>query len=52
MFGYVVPSFSLNSKSLIFLYFFRDQDMIEWGIVQLPSVCGLSLVFVAIEDQP
>jgi hypothetical protein len=52
-FGYVVPSFSLNSKVFnFFLYFFLDHVIIAWGVVQLPCVCGLSVVFVAIEDQP
>ena len=40
---------SLNSK--MFSYFFPDQVNIEYGIVRLPCVYGLSVVFVAIEDQ-
>jgi hypothetical protein len=52
-FGYVVPSFLLNSKVFnFFLYYFLDQVIIEQGIVQLPYVCGFSVVFVVIEDQP
>ena len=52
-FGYVVPSFSLNSKVFnLFLYFFLDQVTIEYSAVQLPCVCGLSVVFIVIEDQP
>jgi hypothetical protein len=48
-FGYVVPSFSLNSiKSLISFFSF----FIELDIVQLQCVYGLSVVFVIIEDLP
>jgi hypothetical protein len=47
-FVYGVPSLSLNSKkSLISFFIFLDQVI----IVQLPCVCGLSVVFAAIEDQ-
>jgi hypothetical protein len=38
-FGYVVASFSLNSKNSLTLYFFFDQDIIESSVVQLPSEC-------------
>jgi hypothetical protein len=51
-FAYVESSFSLNCKSLLFLYFSLDQFIIEWIVLQLPHVCWLSVVFVAIEDQP
>ena len=52
-FGYVKLSFSLNPKVFnVFLYIFLDQVIIEKSIVQLPHICGLSVVFVVIEDQP
>ena len=39
--------------SLIFFpYFFLDQIIIEQHNLQLPCICGLSLVFAAIEDHP
>ena len=50
--GYVMPSFSLYFKSLISFYFFPNQVIIEWKVVQLPYVGGLSVVFVVIEEQP
>jgi hypothetical protein len=51
-FVYVVASFSLNSKVFnFFLYFFLDQGIIEESVVQLPCLCGLSIVYVVIEDQ-
>jgi hypothetical protein len=48
VFGYVVASFSLNyKKSLIsFFIFFLDQVIIQYSVVQLPHVCGLSMVFL------
>ena len=52
-FGYVVASFSLNSKVFnFFLYFFLDQGIIELSVVQLPRECWLSIIYVVIEDQP
>jgi hypothetical protein len=54
-FGYVVASFSLNAKLNVFnffLYFFLDQGIIESSVLQLPCECWLSIIYVAIEDQP
>jgi hypothetical protein len=52
-FEYVVASFSLNSKkSLISLFFFLDQVIIEESVVQLPCICGLSIIYVVFEVQP
>ena len=52
MSGYVVASFSLNSKKSLDLYFFLDQVIIEQSVVQLPHECWLSIIYVVIEDQP
>jgi hypothetical protein len=52
-FGYVVVSFSLNSKkSLISFYIYSLTKLSLRRVVQLPFVCGLALVFVVTEDQP
>jgi hypothetical protein len=53
-FGYVVVSFSLNSKksSNFFLYSFLEQGVIEKSVVQFPRECWLSIIYVVIEDQP
>ena len=51
--GYVVVSFSLNSKkSLISFYIYSLTKLSLRRVVQLPFVCGLSVVFVVTEDQP
>ena len=49
-FGSVAPSFSLNSKKSL-VYLFPDK-IIGYNVVHFPCGCGLSVVFVAIEDQP
>jgi hypothetical protein len=53
-FGYVVASFSLNSKKVFnfFLYSFLDKDIIEESVVQFPCEGWLSIIYVVIEDQP
>ena len=53
-FGYVVASFSLNSKKVLnfFLYSFLDQGIIEKSVVQFPHECWLSIIYVVIADQP
>jgi hypothetical protein len=40
-FGYIVASFSLNSKKVFnsFLYSFLDQGIIEKSVVQFPHEC-------------
>jgi hypothetical protein len=46
-FEYGVSSFSLHSKKpLIFLYFFLDQFVIEFSVVQFPCVCVFSIVLL------
>ena len=52
-FGYVVASFSLNSKKVFnfFLYSFLVQGIIEKSVVQFPRECWLSIIYVFIEDQ-
>ena len=52
-FGYVVASFSLNSKKVFnfFLYSFLDQGIIEKSVVHFPREYWLSIIYV-IEDQP
>ena len=49
-FGYVVPLFSLNSKRSLISFFISSLTKVSLSIVQFPGVCGLSVVFVAIED--
>ena len=49
-FGYVVPSFSLNSKKLLISFFISSLAKVVLSIVQPPCVCGVSVVFVVIED--
>ena len=46
-FGYVVASFSLNSKKVLnfFLYSFLVQGIIEKSVVQFPRECWLSVIF-------
>ena len=39
-FGYVVASFSLNSKKSLFLYSLPDQVIIEYSVVQIPCEIG------------
>jgi hypothetical protein len=52
-FGYVVASFSLNSKVFnFFLYSFLDQGIIEKSVVQFSHECWLSIIYVVIENQP
>jgi hypothetical protein len=53
-FGYVVASFSLNSKKVLnlFLYFFLDQGIIEKGVVKFPHKCLLFIIYFVVEDQP
>ena len=53
-FGYVVASFSLNSKKVLnfFLYSFLDQGIIEKSVVQFPRECWLSIIYVVTEEQP
>ena len=53
-FGYVVASFSLNSKKIFnfLLYSYLDQCIIEQSVVQFPHECWLSIIYVVIEDQP
>ena len=48
-FGYVVPSFSLNSKKSLISFFSFDQVIIEKGIVHVPCVCGLSIVLLLLK---
>ena len=48
-FGYVLPSFSLNSKKSL-ISSISSLTKLSLSIVQFPRVCGLSVVFVAIED--
>jgi hypothetical protein len=53
VFGYVVPSFLLNSKKSLTSFFIPFLTKLSLSrLVQLPCICGLSVVFVAIEDQP
>ena len=49
-FGYVVASFSLNSKNVF--NFFLDQVIIEQSVVQLPCQLWLSIIYIVNEDQP
>ena len=53
-FGYVVASFSLNSKKIFsfFLYSFLDQGIVEKSVVQFPHECWLSIFYFVIQDQP
>jgi hypothetical protein len=53
-FGYVVASFSFNSKKVFnfFLYSFLDRGIIEKSVVHFPHECWLSIIYVVIEDQP
>ena len=53
-FGYVVASFSLNSKKVLyfFLYSFLDQRIIEKSVVQFPHECWLSIIYFVTEGQP
>jgi hypothetical protein len=44
-FGYIVPSFSLNSKVFnFFLYIILDQGIIEESVVQFPHEFWLSII--------
>ena len=53
-FGYVVASFSLNSKKVLnfFLYSFLDRGINEKSIIQFPRESWLSIIYIVIEDQP
>ena len=50
-FGYVVASFSLNSKMSL-ISFFLDQGIIEESVLQLTRECWLSIIYIVIEEQP
>jgi hypothetical protein len=51
-FGYVVDSFSLNSKKSLFSHFICFLTKVSLSSVQLPCVCAFSIIYVFIEYQP
>jgi hypothetical protein len=52
-FGYVMSSFSLNSKKSLISFFILSLTKFSLSsVVQLPHVYGLSIICVVIEDQP
>jgi hypothetical protein len=52
-FGYVVASFSLNSKKALTSFFIPSLTKVSLRrVVQFPCECGLSIIYVVIEDQP
>ena len=51
-FGYVVASFSLNSKKSLISFFISSLTKESLSIVQFPRECWLSIIYVVIEDQP
>jgi hypothetical protein len=53
MFGYVVASFSLNSKKSLISFFISSFSKVSLSsAVQLPRECWLCIIYVVIEDQP
>ena len=53
-FAYVVASFLLNCKKSLISLFISSLIKLSLSrvVVQLPCICGLSIIYVVIEDQP
>ena len=51
-FGYVVASFSLNSKKSLNFFISSLTKVSLSSVVQFPRECWLSIIYFVIEDQP
>jgi hypothetical protein len=51
-FGYIVPSFSLDSRKSLISFFISSLTKLFNRVFQFPQVCELSVVFIVVEVQP